>query len=298
MPPRIPLFQCLKAPAGPAAPLTKRPFSSTPTCHTQTPVRPKPRHRDPYTIAQAKARKDANLSRRAELSEARKEALGDPIRGVATEYVKSLDTAQPATTNGDILNFFLDQKELERGIEKSKWLSEVPEGQRATAGILGDISPEEQLRAQQEEEATAAEALRRITSLSLGSSQDRQRVNIQQAIESFGRHNTDKTLSPKPQSAQALANPQQERTPRVGPDTGSSEVQIAILTAKINTLADFIGGRGKMDKVNKRNLRLLVHRRQKLLQYLRRKERGGPRWQHVIETLGLTEGTWKGEISL
>lgn len=70
------------------------------------------------------------------------------------------------------------------------------------------------------------------------------------------------------------------------------------MTAKIKTLADFLQSRGKGDKHNKRNLRLLVHRRQKLLQYLRRKERGGPRWQHCIETLGLTEGTWRGEISL
>jgi len=84
----------------------------------------------------------------------------------------------------------------------------------------------------------------------------------------------------------------------VGPDTGSSEVQIAILTAKIRTLADFLETRGRGDKVNKRNLRLLVHRRQKLLAYLERKERGGGRFKHVVETLGLTEGTWRGEISL
>jgi len=87
-------------------------------------------------------------------------------------------------------------------------------------------------------------------------------------------------------------------TPRVGPDTGSSEVQIAILTAKINTLADFLETRGRKDKVNARNLRLLVHRRQKLLRYLRKKERGGERWKHLIETLGLTEATWMGEISM
>jgi ribosomal protein S15P/S13E len=54
---------------------------------------------------------------------------------------------------------------------------------------------------------------------------------------------------------------------------------------------------GKKDKVNKRNLRVLVHKRQKLLRYLRTKERGGERFQHLVETLGLTEGTWKGEIS-
>ena len=89
------------------------------------------------------------------------------------------------------------------------------------------------------------------------------------------------------------------KTPRAGPDTGSSEVQVAILTAKIKVLADHMLLKGRQkDKVNKRNLRLLVHRRQKLLQYLRRKERGGDRWQNLISTLGLTEGTWKGEISL
>lgn len=75
-------------------------------------------------------------------------------------------------------------------------------------------------------------------------------------------------------------------------------MQIAILTAKIRTLAEFMKTRGKGDKANKRNLRLLVHRRQKLLVYLQRKEHGGPRWRHCIETLGLTEGTWRGEISL
>jgi ribosomal protein S15 len=134
------------------------------------------------------------------------------------------------------------------------------------------------------------------------------RVNITRCVETFGRHNTDKALPPRAphltainsNAAPAVRPPTNEAaaSKRIGPDTGSSEVQIAILTAKIKTVADFLSTRGKGDKHNKRNLRLLVHRRQKLLQYLRRKERGGPRWQHCIETLGLTEGTWKGEISL
>ena len=149
------------------------------------------------------------------------------------------------------------------------------------------------------EQQTANEALQRIASLSLGSSKDRLRVNTQRCIDSFGRHNTDSTLADRPAAlGQLNPGPQPEKTPRAGPDTGSSEVQIAILTAKIRTLADFLQGRGRMDKVNKRNLRLLVHRRQKLLRYLRRKERGGPRFSNVVEALGLTEGTWKEEISL
>jgi ribosomal protein S15 len=156
--------------------------------------------------------------------------------------------------------------------------------------------------------ARAAEAIARITALDNGSSKDRMRVNITRCVSTFGRHNTDHLLPPR---APPLASPNspiphairpetnaEAATSRIGPDTGSSEVQIAILTAKIKTVKDFLETRGKHDKHNKRNLRLLVHRRQKLLKYLRTKERGGPRWQHCIETLGLTEGTWRGEISL
>ena len=129
-----------------------------------------------------------------------------------------------------------------------------------------------------------------------------------------GRHNTDERLGTQKASVAATeattddasrigevaAAPGQSvrDLERVGPDTGSSEVQIAILTAKIKKLADEQEGKASQDKVNKRNLRLLVHRRQKLLKYFLKKSRGGPRWQHLIETLGLTPATWQGEISM
>lgn len=168
-----------------------------------------------------------------------------------------------------------------------------------------EVDVEEQRKKDHER---ATEAIKRITSLDNGSSKDRMRVNVARCVSTFGRHNTDRIIPPRapplpavnatePHAIRPKTNVKELRK-RVGPDTGSSEVQIAILTAKIKTLADFLETRGKGDKHNKRNLRLLVHRRQKLLQYLRRKERGGPRWQHCIETLGLTEGTWRGEISL
>jgi ribosomal protein S15P/S13E len=54
----------------------------------------------------------------------------------------------------------------------------------------------------------------------------------------------------------------------------------------------------KKDKLNKRNLRLMVHKRQKLLTYLRRRERAGPRWRSLVENLGIQDAMWKGEISL
>ena len=75
-------------------------------------------------------------------------------------------------------------------------------------------------------------------------------------------------------------------------------MQIAILTAKIRTLSQFLETRGKGDKNGKRDLRLMVHNRQKLLKYLWRKEKGGPRWQHCVDMLGITDAAWKGEITL
>ena len=108
-----------------------------------------------------------------------------------------------------------------------------------------------------------------------------------------GSSNTD--ASPEQIRRRHLMEELAQVPKRAGPDTGSSEVQIAILTTKINVLAANLH---KKDKDNKRSLRLLVHRRQKLLQYLRRKERGGPRWQNVVEQLGINDAMWKGEISL
>ena len=283
------------------------------------------RHRDPYAIAQARARKDANLSRQEILKKERADALGDPVRGVTTPFVQSFDTALPTTPspsqsrdtdtalrngsasggqpstgpdaqNENFLNFFVNESEVKASLARSRTLS-TP----AVTGYVQVTSNRDSEIRHAEQHENAAEALNRIASLANGSAKDRLRVNIQRCVSTFGRHNTEHHLDPRAPTASALAakdGSQLEKMERAGPDTGSSEVQIAILTAKIRALANYLETRGKTDKVNKRNLRVLVHKRQKLLSYLRRKERGGPRWTNVIETLGLTEGTWRGEISL
>ena len=333
MPPRIPIPSCLRASASAPASfsLPLRPFSTTgPLQKKLTSLERKQRfEHDPYVAAQKARKKAANLSRRAELEQSRVESLGNPVRGVSTPFVQSFDTGRPAATAATTvpadaqLNYRFDPEAIESQLEKSSQLA-VPLAEiKTTDGgpqfkWSGDmrhhktsniVLSAEEIEAQtKKEHARAAEAIARITALENGSSKDRMRVNVTRCIETFGRHNTDKVLPPR---APHLDNINSNTPPavrpatneaatgkRIGPDTGSSEVQIAILTAKIKTLADFLSTRGKGDKHNKRNLRLLVHRRQKLLQYLRRRERGGPRWQHCIETLGLTEGTWKGEISL
>lgn len=268
-------------------------------------------------MAQARQRKAANLSRQENLKTERKDALGDPVRGIETPFLKSFDTATPvpapdttpqtsnpsSTKNVDTnatLNHFLKPSELQRALQHSYILTQPL---ISTTRDLQDPAKEsEEIRKHAENHDRAAAAVARIVDLANGNSKDRTRANIQRCIETFGRHNTDSVLRPKPPSLQPKPSDESllpQKKLRAGPDTGSSEVQVAILTAKIRVLADNLQLKGgQKDKANKRNLRLLVHRRQKLLAYLQRKERGGERWQNLIQTLGLTEGTWKGEISL
>jgi len=238
--------------------------------------------------------------------------MGDPVRSRPTPFLESLRSPSSATgaSAGTYLNFFVKPDDLHKSVEYSKWLTEPFPKSDAS----GNHDPQD-FQARQEiyekEHENASRALQAITALENGSSQDRTRANIQRCIEEFGRHATDNFLPPKPASSQSARAAVAEGDgsvaaagdvisegsvpKRVGPDTGSAEVQVAILTTKINVLADNLG---KKDKHNKRNLRLLVHKRQKLLKYLRRKERGGPRWQHLMDKLGLGDAMWKGEISL
>ena len=163
-----------------------------------------------------------------------------------------------------------------------------------------DVDPDREAAERQRWEGrdqNATEAIQKIISLANGSGVHRTKKNIERVVSTLGRHNTDNVL--KPRAAVRTANlTAVEPTPRVGPDTGSSEVQIGVLTAKIRVLADRYEGKARLDKVNKRNLRLLLHRRQKLLKYMERKERGSERWSNMLSTLGLTPATWKGEIVL
>jgi small subunit ribosomal protein S15 len=67
-------------------------------------------------------------------------------------------------------------------------------------------------------------------------------------------------------------------------DTGSPEVQIALLTARINQLHDHFETH-KKDHASRRGLLKLVSRRNQLLKYLTREDR--TRYQQVIGRLGL-----------
>lgn len=71
---------------------------------------------------------------------------------------------------------------------------------------------------------------------------------------------------------------------RAAGDTGSPEVQVALLTARINGLTDHFKTHVK-DHHSRRGLLRMVSQRRKLLDYLKRQNAG--KYQQLIEQLGL-----------
>ncbi len=67
-------------------------------------------------------------------------------------------------------------------------------------------------------------------------------------------------------------------------DTGSPEVQVALLTERINTLTEHLKTHAK-DFHSRRGLLMLVGRRRRLLDYLKRKD--DARYRSLIERLSL-----------
>jgi small subunit ribosomal protein S15 len=71
---------------------------------------------------------------------------------------------------------------------------------------------------------------------------------------------------------------------RSGKDTGSPEVQIALLTERINGLTEHFKSHVK-DFHSRRGLLKMVSQRRKLLDYLKRKD--ADKYRDLIERLGL-----------
>jgi len=71
---------------------------------------------------------------------------------------------------------------------------------------------------------------------------------------------------------------------RAGNDTGSPEVQVAILTSRINGLTEHLQGH-KKDHACRRGLLMLVGRRRRLLDYL--KQTDPQRYLDIIRRLDL-----------
>ena len=67
-------------------------------------------------------------------------------------------------------------------------------------------------------------------------------------------------------------------------DTGSTEVQVALLSAKINQLTDHFSNH-KKDHHSRKGLLSMVNKRRKLLDYIKKKDQA--KYQKLIKDLGL-----------
>ncbi len=67
-------------------------------------------------------------------------------------------------------------------------------------------------------------------------------------------------------------------------DTGSPEVQIALLTERVNSLTDHFKQHTK-DHHSRRGLLMLIGKRRSLIEYLRKKDT--ERYRAIIEKLGI-----------
>ncbi len=67
-------------------------------------------------------------------------------------------------------------------------------------------------------------------------------------------------------------------------DTGSPEIQVAVLTERINNLTEHFRSH-KKDLHSRRGLLKMVSRRRRLLDYLKRSDR--EKYQSIIQQLGL-----------
>ena len=84
---------------------------------------------------------------------------------------------------------------------------------------------------------------------------------------------------PKEQKAELIS-----KYGRSPDDTGSAEVQVALLTERINELTEHLRGHVK-DHHSRRGLLMLVGRRRRFLNYLQKKDLEG--YRSLIRELGL-----------
>ncbi|KAG4301653.1 hypothetical protein PCANB_001694 [Pneumocystis canis] len=269
-------------------------------------------------------RKKQNIIKQKKLKEERSVRICDPIMGMPTEFTRSIlypKNVINTKTNlyGNRANFFFSNSELDKIFELAKeanlyrvglslsmikkdYLEKLKENvcqyvditqetniqsllellykNEKLRGIhdstnhedkknhiieLASISKIEKICKQEDKKA---QVMKRIMSLENSNSKEIQLVNIFMAVEQFKQH---------------------------GSDTGSPEVQAAVFTIRIHYLNFHLSFHHK-DKNTLRALRHLVHKRQKILKYLRRKDK--TRYFSCIKRLGLTDIAVMNEITI
>lgn len=237
-------------------------------------------------------RKKANVARQAVLQAERSPADFDPIVGQATDFTRALlvpEDIWSSSTHSDESLYFpkTEMSYIQAAVETASHTREKLRSP-ATFGMprlnqalnkssvprISTPGKTEEERLQQNLEQLTLEndkkssAGSRIVSLKNANARTIQAYNTALAVREFARKEGD---------------------------TGSSEVQAAVLTVRILNDARHIAA-NKKDKHGYKGFRELVHQRQKILKYLRKES--VIRYQDCIGRLGLTDQCIVREITM
>lgn len=171
------------------------------------------------------------------------------------------------------LNFGLDTSDRRTLFQSLPRVMATDRAQDLTYSSLaheGSDAMAQDLAQLESEQAQSAETLGRILDLRNASGKGIQVENTRRIIAHFGRP-----------------------TDSGSPDTGSPEVQAALLTYRIRNLAEHLQ-QARHDNSNRRSMRHLVHQRAKILRYL--KSRDPIYYQSFLPRIGVEARGVEGEI--
>ncbi|ORZ24438.1 hypothetical protein BCR42DRAFT_402957 [Absidia repens] len=204
--------------------------------------------------------KKENLAKRAQRVAEFERTKPSPIVSRHAPFFNSLQTPASAYSgsNKALYQHFLNTEDQQKLFEQTP-KDIVEKNHLAAVGGVEDALAKEQHK---------VDTLQKLVGLQNGNAKAVQLWNVHQAIDWFKRKEGD---------------------------TGSPEVQAAILTVRIHNLNSHLQ-QHKKDKHNYRQLRLMVHQRAKLLKYLKSKD--ASRYHTCLEGLGLEPRAVEGEITL
>ncbi|CAG8462339.1 12564_t:CDS:2 [Ambispora leptoticha] len=193
------------------------------------------------------------------------ESRPDPISGIETPFTKSL--LRPAQVYQAAIDpslprpkhYFLDQS------DEKLLFHTMPKAAKELNRQEKPVNLDDDAVGIKDEDEKAA-TLEKIVALHNTNAKAISLYNIRRAIKEFGRFEGD---------------------------TGSPEVQAAVWTVRILNLHEHIKNNRK-DKHNYRQLRMMVHKRQSMLKYLKRQDLG--RYFNCLKRLGLDQKTIEGQI--
>ncbi|KAJ2958966.1 hypothetical protein NQZ79_g5520 [Umbelopsis isabellina] len=200
--------------------------------------------------------KKENLAKRAALAAEFERTKPSPVVAAPTPFYASLHTPETVLQSTEAYQHGLTDDEAKLLFEKA------PEA-------ITDITKSSVVRSKEEalkDEQHKGDIVKKIISLQNANAKAIQLWNTQRCIEWFGRKEGD---------------------------TGSPEVQAAILSVRIQNLHSHLQSH-KKDRHNYRELRSMVHQRAKILKYL--KSKSLTRYQTCLEALGLQARAVEGEI--